>query len=45
MDLLYFYVINELLKGLIEKGKIKITISEKPRSAMQKCIYNERWFH
>ena len=38
MDLSYFYVINELLKGLIEKGKIKMTIPEKPRSAKQKYI-------
>lgn len=38
MDLSYFYAINELLKGLIEKGKIKLTIPEKPRSAKQKYI-------
>lgn len=38
MDLSYFYVINELLKGIIEKGKIKLTIPEKTRSARQKYI-------
>lgn len=38
MNLSYFYVINELLKGLIEKGQIKLTIPDKPRSAKQKYI-------
>ena len=38
MDLSYFYVINELLKGLIEKGKIIMTISEKQKSAKQKYV-------
>lgn len=38
MDLSYFYVINELLKGLIENGKIKMTIPEKPRSVKQKYV-------
>ena len=38
MNLSYFYVINELLKGLIEKGQIKLTIPDKPRSAKQRYI-------
>ena len=38
IDLSYFYVINELLKWIIENGKIKMTIHEKPRSAKQKYV-------
>lgn len=38
MNLSYFYVINELLKGLIEKGQIKLTIPDKPRSTKQRYI-------
>lgn len=36
IGLSYFYVVNNLLKGLIEKGKIGLTIPNKPRSAKQK---------
>lgn len=42
MNLSYFYVINELLKGLIEKGQIKLTIPDKPRSAKQRYI-SDKW--
>ncbi|MBP3200042.1 MAG: putative DNA binding domain-containing protein [Lachnospiraceae bacterium] len=38
MNLSYFYIINVLLKGLIEKGKIELTIPDKPRSAKQRYI-------